>query len=88
MHIHEEMEPKEINQILEEHYKLNDDILERASRAKSKEYKEYRGTGTGFSQTQGQKLGTTLKKAIGAPKSITSTANNGFRGKNKSAKKR
>ena len=32
--------------------------------------------------TQGQKLGKTMKKAMGPPKSISSTAKDGFRGKN------
>ena len=34
-----------------------------------------------MSMTQGQKLGKTLKKSMGPPKSITSTAKDGFKGK-------
>ena len=35
-----------------------------------------------MSMTGGQKLGKTLKKAMGPPKSISSTAKDGFKGKN------
>ena len=55
--------------------------MERASRARSKEMKESKGDFE-MSMTQGQKLGKTMKKAMGPPKLITSTAKEGFKGKN------
>ena len=59
---------------------MNDEILERASRARSKEFKSSKGN-FGMSMTQVQKLGVTMKKSMGPPKSVTSTAKDGFKGK-------
>ena len=78
LHIHHEMNPREINEILDDHHRLNDDILERASRARSCS-KE--GKVTLANTNQGQKLSQTLRKAMGPPKSMASTAKNGFKGK-------
>ena len=81
MHIHEEMPPREINEILDEHHRMNQDIVERANRARSGEKGKQK---FGMSMTQGQKLGATMKKAVGPPKSIASTTKAGFKqGKNK-----
>ena len=70
------MNPSQINEILDQHHRLNEDILERASRARMKEQtkSEFRST------SREKKLGTTLKKAIGPQKSMASTMNN-FKGK-------
>lgn len=74
LHIHQEMNPREINEILDDHHRLNEDILEMASRARSKEGKAKLST-----TNMSQKLGNTLKKAMGPPKSMASTTKDGFK---------
>lgn len=61
---------------MDDHHRLNEDILERANRARSKEAKMNMTTAS-----QGQKLGNTLKKAMGPPKSMASTTKDGFKGR-------
>lgn len=79
--INQEMSNHQINEILEEHFKLNEDILDRANRAR------YGQTKPEFSTSmQGQKLGATMKKAMGEAKSLVSTTKEGFKGKKKGRK--
>jgi hypothetical protein len=75
LRIHEGMNPREINEILNDHHRLNEDILERASRARSREGKP------SLSSTQAPKLSKTLKKATAPPKSVVNTYSHSFHGK-------
>ena len=61
---------------MDDHHRLNEDILARANRARSKEAKMNM-----TAASQGQKLGNTLKKAMGPPKSMASTTKDAFKGR-------
>jgi hypothetical protein len=80
--IHKEMEPRQINEVLEEHIRVNEDLLElagsvrRRSSEKSKEKLEKTGTNTStFNNTmrrvneQNKTLVNTMKTGYKPPKS-------------------
>jgi hypothetical protein len=60
--LHPEMQPREINAVLEEHFKLNEDLLERANLARKAPEKQ-----KSLNSTQNP-LGKTMRRAKGVHK--------------------